>query len=462
MEVPPIAVDRTAAAPLPVQVATGLRDAAVAGTLAAGERLPSTRELARALGVSRTVTAAAYDQLLAEGWVQGRRGVGTFVVRHPAPVRVPPQEVRVPRAPTGGVVPLVDLRAGAPCAEVLDRAAWRRAWRAAGDRPPDARPDARGDLAFRAAVAGDLLRHRGLVVGADDVLATTGTSAAVAEVAALLPAGARVAVEDPGYRRAVAALRAAGLVPVPVPVDDDGLVVGAVPAGVAAVCCTPAHQFPTGGRMPVVRRALLVERARAEGFVVLEDDYDGELRYDVAPLPLLASLAPDVVVHLGTTSKTVSPTLGAGWLVAPAPLRDALLEVRTTTGTRPPRAGQRVLASMAASGDLARHLRRLRRELSGRRELVRAAVVAAGREPVGDAAGAHLVVPLPSRSEEEDVVSSARRAGIALSGLAESCLVSPRAGVVVGWAAPRREELVAALPLLTAVLDGRARSSPAG
>ncbi|GAA2019290.1 PLP-dependent aminotransferase family protein [Pseudokineococcus marinus] len=474
MEVPPLVVDRGAPEPLAVQVASGLRDAAARGVLAAGARLPSTRELARLLGTSRTVTAAAYDQLLAEGWVAARRGVGTFVVGLPAapagaarprrggPAAPAPRPARTGGAASGGTggeelgraggEGVVDLRAGAPCTEALDRAAWRRAWRAAGGRPPDALPDPRGDGAFRAAVAEHLLRHRGLPAEPDDVTATTGTSAAVAEVAALLPRGARVAVEDPGYRRSTGALRAAGLVPVPVPVDDDGLVVDAVPAGVAAVVCTPAHQFPTGGRLPVARRAQLVARARAEGFLVLEDDYDGELRYDVAPLPLLASLGPDVVVHLGTTSKTVSPTLGAGWLVAPEELRHRLLAARTEVGARPPRAGQRVLAELAASGDLARHLRRLRRELAARRALVVAAVEAAGHRARGGAAGAHVVVPLPSREEEEALVARARAASLAVGGLAESCLASDRAGVVVGWAAPRRSDLERGLDRLVTAL----------
>ncbi|MEJ5913200.1 MocR-like pyridoxine biosynthesis transcription factor PdxR [Pseudokineococcus sp. 1T1Z-3] len=457
MEVPPLVLDRASATPLPVQVAAGLRDAASSGVLAAGDRLPSTRELAALLRVSRTVTAAAYDQLLAEGWVQGRRGVGTFVVDVPvgAPRRAG-AAAAAPASPGPRPPSAVDLRAGTPCLEVLETAAWRRAWRAAGDRPPDVGADPLGDPAFRAAVVTHLLRHRGLPADPADVLATSGTSVAVAEVAATLPPGARVAVEDPGYRRSTGALRAAGCDVAAVPVDADGLVVDAVPAGVAAVLCTPAHQFPLGGRLPAARRARLVGRARAEGFLVLEDDYDGELRYDVAPLPLLAALAPDVVVHLGTTSKTVSPTLGAGWMVCPPAVRDAVLERRTVTGTRPPRAGQRVLAAMAESGDLSRHLRRLRRELGARRDLVRAAVLRAGLEPVGDAAGAHLVVPLVSRAAEERVVVAAQERGVLVSGLAESCVDAPArggtAGVVVGWAAPRRPELAAALGVLTRAL----------
>ena len=266
----------------------------------------------------------------------------------------------------------------------LDRAAWRRAWRAAADDPPDVVPDPVGLPAFRGAVVAHLLRHRGLPADPGTVVATSGTTAAVAELARTLPRGARVAVEEPGYQRAVEALRAAGLDVVTVPVDDDGLVVDALPAGLAAVYCTPAHQFPLGARLSAGRRVALVDRARAEGFLVVEDDYDGELRYDVAPLPLLAALGPDVVVHLGTASKLLTPTLGVGWLVAPPVVRDAVVAQRDRAGVRPARAGQRVFAALAAQGDLGRHLRRLRRELAQRRRATVAAVAAAGRPVQGD------------------------------------------------------------------------------
>jgi GntR family transcriptional regulator/MocR family aminotransferase len=448
---PPIALDRGSRAPLSAQLADALRAAAAHGSLRPGDRLPSTRELAAALAVSRTVTAAAYDQLLAEGWAGGRRGVGTFVLgAAPAAPAAP-----APGPPAGPVQPeLVDLRAGSPCLEVLDRAAWRRAWRAAGDLLPDVGPQAAGDPAFRAAVAEHLLRHRGLVVGAGDVVATTGTSAAVGEVARVLPPGSRVAVEDPGYQRAVAALRDAGAEVVPVPVDTDGLLVDALPAGLTAVYCTPAHQYPTGRRMPAARRLALVARARAEGWWVLEDDYDGELRYDVAPLPLLGALAPDVVVHLGTSSKILSPTLGVGWMVAPAPLRQRVLARRTATGTRPPRAGQRVLTALASSGDLARHLRRLRRELARRRTEVAAAVGRAGLTAEGDAAGAHLLVPLPGPDVEAAVLAEGRQRGMALDGLGRHCADGhgTGAGLVLGYAAPTADELRRTLPVLGGLL----------
>ena len=327
------------------------------GALHAGDRLPSTRALAAALRVSRTVTAAAYDQLLAEGWVVGRRGSGTFVEAVPA---MGPERARTSRPGPALPVP-IDLRAGRPCLDVLDRAAWRRAWRGAADDPPDSAPDPVGVPAFRSAVVTHLLRHRGLPADLDAVLATAGSTAGVAELARTLPGGARVAVEEPGYRRAAEALEAAGLEVVPVPADGDGLVVDALPAGLAAVVVTPAHQYPLGARLSAARRVALVARARADGLLVIEDDYDGELRYDVAPLPLLAALGPDVVAHLGTASKLLTPTLGVGWLVAPPAVRSAVLDLRDRTGTRPARAGQRVFAALAAHGDLGRHLRRLRR-----------------------------------------------------------------------------------------------------
>lgn len=448
MELPPL-LDRRAGRPLAVQLADGLRAAAAGGALRAGERLPSTRALAETLRVSRTVTAAAYDQLLAEGWAVGRRGAGTFVVGPPPRAVVAPPELARPKR-TGPE--LIDLRPGRPCLAALDPAAWRRAWRAAADPPPDAEPEPAGSPAFRATVVEHLLRHRGLPADPDRVLATAGSTAAVAELARVLPPGARVAVEEPGYQRAVAALRDAGLVVVPAAVDDAGLVVDELPSGLAAVYVTPAHQFPLGARLSAARRVALVDRARAEGCLVIEDDYDGELRYDVGPLPLLAALGPDVVAHLGTASKLLTPTLGVGWLVAPPAVRIAVLGLRERTGARPARAGQRVFTALAAHGDLARHLRGLRRELAARRAAVLAAVTAAGHEVRGDAAGAHVVVPLPDGDAERRVLAAATAGGVALDGLARHHAGPPgQAGLVLGYAGPSRASLHRALQELSTI-----------
>ncbi|MFC5140387.1 PLP-dependent aminotransferase family protein [Actinomycetospora rhizophila] len=454
-------LDRAAATPLAVQLADGLRAAVTRGALRVGERVPSTRALADELGVSRTVTAAAYDQLVAEGWLGPRRGAGTYVLAtaHVSELRGYSPEVRS-HTPDD-----VDLRPGSPCVAVLDRSAWRRAWRRAGDREPAARPEPAGVPAYRDAVARLLLHHRGLAATPDDVLATSGTTDGFAEIVAVLRRqlgrAPRVVVEEPGYGRATALLRDAGAVPVGVPVDDEGLRVADVPAGVDAVYLTPAHQYPLGARLPVARRADLVARARAEGLLLVEDDYDGELRYDVAPLPLLAGLAPDVTVHLGTTSKILSPALGAGWMVAPPAWRDAVLARRQATSVRPGPAGQQVVAALHADGALARHLARLRRELAARRTRVVAAVTGAGHTVRGDRAGAHLVVPLPGRTGEDAVVAAAARAGVRVGGLAEYHLgPATVSGVLVGWAGPGGAELDRALAVLADVLGSSRGSGP--
>ncbi|MCT2584795.1 MocR-like pyridoxine biosynthesis transcription factor PdxR [Actinophytocola gossypii] len=450
----PVTLDRASVTPLAVQLAEQLRAAAGDGRLRAGDRLPSTRALAGELGVSRTVTAAAYEQLHAEGWIAGRHGSGTYVTTEPP--GSPRPATRPARRATGDVTAL-DLTPGSPWAGGIDRAAWRRAWRAAAHVAPMVRPNRAGLPAYRATVAEHLLRHRGLRVGTlsgqdggDAVLATSGTSHAAAELAnAVLHPGDVVAVEEPGYQRAVGALRAAGLTVVPAPVDAEGLVIDSVPAAARAVYCSPAHQYPLGGRMSAARRVALVERARERGWLVVEDDYDGELRYDVAPLPLLAALAPDVVVHLGTTSKILTPTLGVGWMVAPPRVVSAILAHRDRTGSSPAPAGQLVVVEFARGGDLGRHLRRLRRELSERRSLVVDTLVRGGVRVLGDEAGAHVVVPVSSAEVERDLVRRALGRRLLLDGLARHHV--GRAtwfGIALGYAACSRDELRDALPVL--------------
>lgn len=443
----PLDLDRDRPEPLSVQVAAGLRHAATTGLLHSGDRLPSSRALAGRLGVSRTVVAAAYDQLHAEGWISGKLGSGTYLTTAPAAVPVRAAEP----GGTDAERHLFDLGPGAPCTETIDPAAWRRAWRAAADHSPLVRKDRAGEPEFRTAVTAHLLRHRGLGAGSDTVLlATAGTSSAVGELAAaLLRPGAAVAMEDPGYQRAAGAFAAAGVRVLPVPVDAHGLRVDLLPAEAEAVYCTPAHQFPLGARMPAARRVDLVEHARRSGIFVIEDDYDGELRYDTAPLPLLAAMAPDVAVHLGTTSKILSPSLGVGWLLAAPEIAAAVLDYRERTGTGPSPAGQRVLAAFAAHGDLARHLRRLRRALPPRRALIVTELRRRGLGVVGDDAGSHVVVPVDSAETEERAVAAGQARGVALDGLARHHLGPHRDhfGVALGYTALSWSDLVAAVPI---------------
>ncbi|WAL64277.1 PLP-dependent aminotransferase family protein [Amycolatopsis cynarae] len=447
----PVTLDRESPVPLAVQLADALRTSAANGHLRGGDRLPSTRALAERLGVSRTVTSAAYEQLHAEGWIAGRHGSGTYVTTSPPSDRPVPRSIAEEWAEPDGHL---DLMPGAPWAAGLDRAAWRRAWRAAADTSPLSQPHRAGLPEYRAAIAEHLLRHRGLAVGTESVLATGGTTAAVVELAtAVFAAGDAVAMEEPGYQRAVQSFRGAGRRVLGVPVDAEGLRPDRIPSGVRAVYCSPAHQYPLGGRMSAARRVELIERARAEDFLIIEDDYDGELRFDVAPLPLLAALAPDVVVHLGTTSKILTTTLGAGWMVAPPAVASAVLGYRERTGTRPSPAGQRVLVELARNGDLGRHLRKLRRELSERRTLLVSALREGDVRVLGDEAGAHLVVPFPSAEVERERLEAAAAHGILFDGLGRHFSGVPtQFGAALGYAGCSREALRDALPVLVDLL----------
>ena len=451
-----IDLDRSDRRPLAVQLADALRRSATGGQFRSGDRLPSTRALARHLGVSRTVTAAAYEQLHAEGWIVGRHGSGTYVTT--SPPGTTPRGLGV-RRDREAPAPEVNLTPGAPWVDGIDRAAWRRAWRAAADVGPASLPYRAGMPEYRAVVVEHLLRHRGLVLGGpyeDSLTATAGTTAAVSELAGtVIERGDTVAVEEPGYQRAVGALRAAGVRVVPAPVDHSGVVVDAIPRGVRAVYCSPAHQYPIGGRLPAERRIALVERARAEGWLIIEDDYDGELRYDVAPLPVLASMAPDVVVHLGTTSKILTPTLGVGWMLAPPRVVSAVLEHRERTGTRPAPAGQRVLVELGRHGDLGRHLRRLRREMSRRRELIVGHLTDAGVEVFGDRAGAHVVLPLRDAGSEQRVTERVRAHGAVLDGLRRHHF-GPQQwhGLAFGYAACTSDDLESTLPVVVGAVRG--------
>ena len=259
-----------------------------------------------------------------------------------------------------------------------------------------------------------------------------------------------VAVEEPGYQRAVGALRAAGLRVVPAPVDADGLLIDSVPATREAVYCSPAHQYPLGGRMSAGRRVALVERARERGWLVIEDDYDGELRYDVAPLPLLAALAPDVVVHLGTTSKILTPTLGVGWMVAPPAVVTAILAHRDRTGSGPAPAGQLVVV------EFAQRRRPRPAPAAAAPRAVRAPLAAWSTPWCAAACGCSATrrartssCRWPRRTRSG---SSSRRAlgrGLLLDGLARHHVGRARwFGIALGYAACSREELRDALPVL--------------
>ncbi len=440
-----VAADRHGPLPLTGQIAQQLREALADGRLAAGERLPSTRTLAATLGVSRTVVTTAYTQLFAEGWLEGRHGSGTYVAPGAAPAprsapsRQAPRSVpsrQAPRSappglcpPAGGTV-AVTLLPGIPWQAGIDGPAWRRAWRHAGAQPVAAQPDPRGRGDLRDALTGYLRRSRGVPAVADQILVTRGVSAGLGLVAsALLRPGDRVGVEEPGYQAARAVFASRGARLVPCRVDRDGLVVDELPDGLRLVYTTPAHQYPLGGRLPVPRRQALAAWARATGALILEDDYDGEFRYDVAPLPTLFGLDPGVVIYLGTTSKTLTPALGAGWLVARPDLIPVLAAAAAELGERVSAPVQHAVTQLLASGELERHVRRMRHEYARRR----AVMVATLGGLTGDTAGMHMVLELPPGTAVT-VAEAARQQGVEVATL-ERYFAGPPVleGLVLGY-----------------------------
>jgi len=442
-----LVIDRTDPRPLPRQLADELRTAIGSGLVIAGEPVPASRALAQRLGVSRGTVVAAYDQLLAEGYLLGRVGHGTVV--NPALREVhPPSTSRGPAeqtAPTRARV--VDLRPGQPWTADVVNAGWRTAWRRAAARPLAPLPVA-GLPELRTEIADHLRRMRGVRRAADHVLVTAGARDGLGLLLAMLGTGRTVGVEDPGYPSLRRVPPRLGSSVMPLPTDDAGLVCDDLPTGSDAphvVVVTPSHQYPLGGSLPVARRQALLDWARREHVVIVEDDYDSELRYTSAPLPALAALDdPDdgCVVTLGTFAKTLGPGLGVGFLLAPDRLVDELRRTRSDLGQPVSQVAQWAMADYLASGELRRHTQRMRREYRRRRALVLQLLgdLPEARVKAMDG-GLHAV--LESEIPEAELISRTRSKGVVVAGLADYwSRPSPGAGgIVLGYGGVPVDEL---------------------
>ncbi|MFD3404645.1 PLP-dependent aminotransferase family protein [Kribbella sp. NPDC058693] len=450
----PLTIDRNAGLPLHLQLAEQFRAAVLDGRLQAGHRLPSTRDLARDLSVSRSVTQAAYDQLHAEGWIEGRTGAGTFVTDV---VPLQPAVRRHTPHPANPDAKLLTLRPGIPYIAPTPDAGWRRAWREVSTQsPPGGYDDAAGLPALRAALADHVGRVRGIACGPENVLVTNGTVHGLRLLLTVTrQAGDRIAIEDPGYLNAVVAARDHRLEIVDVPVDEDGLQVGALTDDAAAVYVTPSHQYPLGGRLPVARRNELIRWARRTGAQLIEDDYDSEFRYDVAPLPALAQLDLERVVHLGTLSKTISPALRLGWLVASEETVDRLAAFRADSGDWPGWPMQAAMLAMLRDGYLDQAVRRGRRLYADRRTHT-VAVLSPYGQVIGQDAGLHITLLLPDDADDLRIAAAAREAGVVVAPLSEyRRSVAGPPGLVIGYATPSTSDLHRALTILTEVLTRR-------
>lgn len=382
----PIVLRRSSETSLPVQLAAALREAVDRHLLKPGERLPASRAFAARLGVARGVVVAAYEQLAAEGYVLAGHGRGTIV--HPnilvattRPAQLTP-EPETPLPSTGRrqesyELATPPLAVGAPDTTAVNTPQWRAAWRKAATQAGYPAP-LLGDRRFRAEISEHLRRMRGTNRTVDDIIVTAGARDGLHLLLTALETHRGrpliVGVEDPGFPslRRVAARNAQHIVALRV--DEHGLDTGALPAsGVDVVIVTPSHQYPLGSSLPLNRRRELLVWANRTGAVIIEDDYDSELRYVGAPVPALAALDDPVagsVALLGTFSKTVSPALSAGYIVASERLRALIEPVRRDLASPVSAVVQRALAEYLASGELRRHTARMRRRYGQRRELV--------------------------------------------------------------------------------------------
>jgi GntR family transcriptional regulator / MocR family aminotransferase len=402
-----------------VRLTQELRSAILSGRLAAGTALPPSRVLAGELGVSRSVVVQAYGDLAADGHLEARQGSGTRVRLPPAaeaPARARrrsarPTQVLLERAP-------VRLLGGLPDPQLFPRTVWARHYRAALAELPDAElgyPDSRGAETLRTALCAYLGRVRGVVTTPEHVLVCGGVTQGVTLLCrALRRAGARrIATEEPGFHLHREAIAATGLEPVPVRVDEHGLDVARLGA-VDAVLVAPAHSYPLGSTLSADRRRALIGWARRRGALVIEDDYDAELRYDRTPIGALQGHAPDHVAYLGSASKTLIPALRLGWIAAPPHLMDALDREKCLDDMGSSLTEQIALARFVARGDFARHLRHVRPVYRRRRDASRAALDALLPEArqQGAAAGLHLHLSLPADVDMRALRRGARERGL--------------------------------------------------
>ncbi len=455
----PLRLDRTGADPLPGQLADRLRAMAIDAVLAPGDTLPSTRALAAHLGVSRGTVVAAYDQLLAEGYLSAATGRSTVVNPHLR--RVHPQRPRISRPMPPEPAPAFDLRPGRPWPDEVVGPAWKAAWREASAAPVEGPLPVLGLPRLRLAWADHLRRMRAVLRDPAQIAVTGGGREGFALILLAL-AGERplrVGVEEPGYpslRRVPARLGASVLA---LPADEHGLRVTDLPTGAAApdlLLVTPSHQYPLGGSLPVDRRQALLEWARANRVIIVEDDYDSELRYTSSPLPALAALDDPEdgnVVLLGTLSKTLTPALGMGFLALPGRLVPAVSAARRDLGQPVGLVAQRAIATYLEAGALRLHTQRMRNRYRRRRALVVSALsTVPGARVYPMDGGLHAVVE--TARPEAELVAALAAHGVHVSPLSEYWSgSSTRSGIVFGFGAVSDADLAVALDLIAAELS---------
>lgn len=453
--------------PLSRQVYLWFRQAILRRVMTSGERLPSSRELAEQLHVSRTVVVLAYEQLLAEGFVVGRAGSGTYVADalsgarpHARTARIKVRLSRYGRAASRAAAAnfleqsrarlRYDFAYGRSDVELFPFEMWRRMLlrnaRKASLRSLDYGPTG-GSAALREAIAVHLRRSRAVICDPAQIIVVSGSQQALDLVArVLIERGDSIAVENPCYQGTREVLRSSGARLLPVNVDRDGLNPAKLAEGTRMVFVTPSHQFPTGAILSLPRRLALVDWARRKEALVVEDDYDGEYRYEDQSLQSLQGLDADGrVIYIGTFSRTVFSSLRIGYLIVPKSLVPVFTSAKWLCDRHTATLEQETLAEFITSGLYERHLRRVRRRNAARREALREAV---GRylgervEVTGFGAGAHVALWPRTRVIETAVIARAAALDVAVYGISPYFLAAPRrAGLMLGYSRMKESDI---------------------
>jgi len=456
--------------PLFRQVYAGLRQAILSGAYRANTRLPSTRDLADHLGVSRTVVLTAYDQLLAEGFITGRKGSGTYVAEGLAAQRLvaakKSAKLRLSRFAAAAADAATNL--GFPTPRTPPRRydflsghsetdigifpfeTWRRILLRRARKAPLVELDygpATGSLALREAICTHLRRSRAVVCDPSEVIVVNGAQQALdLIVRVLLERGDRVAIENPSYHGMRGVLLAAGVRLHAVEVDREGLNPAKLPKKARLCFVTPSHQYPTGAILPLARRLALLDWAKHSNAVIVEDDYDGEFRYEGQPLESLQGLdAEGRIIYVGTFSRTIFPSLRVGYMIVPKSLTSTFTAAKWLNDQHSATLEQQTLAEFISSGAYERHLRRFRRRNAARRKALLHAIrnhLGARVAVTGDGAGAHIILWPKRRVSEESVIARAASRGVGIYGVARYFLTRPpRAGFMLGYSRMKEDDI---------------------
>ena len=419
-----IAIDRNRKDPLNQQVYSGIVEKILNGTLAAGDKMPSSRNFSRSLGVSRNVVLEAYDQLAAEGFTEARHGSGTYVaegiqldgyhVGHPAPKKPLTGLLYEPNAQ------MIDFRTGVPDLSLFPIKKWGALYRNVCETLNPHTLDyyqAQGCYDLRYALSRYLYKSRGVVCDADHILITTGAAQAFALTSRVLTPEEHVVVEDPIHKDILKIIRASGAVVHPVIVDEQGIRADLLPdlETVKYIFATPSHHFPTGGILSAQRRIALIRYAEQRGGYIVEDDYDSEYHFTGAPIHSLQSLNPDRVIYVGTFSKKLFPALRIGYMVLPPSLINAFMTAKHLEDLHSPVLEQITLAHFIQDGLLDRYIAKSRRVYQEKRRILTAALsryFGDGVSVKGSATGIHLVAEFSGVCFDSEMFKRLKNGGV--------------------------------------------------